>query len=294
MELFDIYEKHFASEFPFLHRTRFMKALYQEPITRSTAMKKESSPLPRPAHSPPLLLGFLTITARYHPELLSKWGLQPSACANSLADATEASLGPIPGKGSLERAQALLFLGFHRWSDLKGETGWYLIGLAGRYAQNLGYQKDEDHEETSAAGSNDGFAQQENFINREIQRRTFWSCFILDRYTSCVKKRDQLFDVNKIETQLPCKDEAFNHGQKVKTRLLKESDEKYRERRNKFARSHEHAQIFDHDDHQSKGHEVIEWEVGKEESELSLFIQAVNHFGEVLAWSNAKGRRYVE
>jgi hypothetical protein len=273
-----------------------MKALHQEPALRSTAMKKDSVPLPRPAHSPPLLLGFLTLTARYHPELLSHWGPKPSACANFLADATERSLGPIPGRGSLERAQALLFLGFHRWADLKGENGWYLIGLATLYVHNLGYQKDEDQEETSGAGCNDEFAQQEHFINREIQRRTFWSCFILDRYTSCIKRRDQLLDGERIKTQLPCSDTAFTNGQKVKTRLLMESDDAYKtrrdkdyeNRRDKFRRSREHLQIFDHNDRPS---EEVEWEIGKEESELSLFIRAVDHFGKVLAWSNAKGRR---
>jgi hypothetical protein len=268
-----------------------MKALHQEPTLRSTDMKKDPKALPRPAHDPSVLLGFLTLTARYHPTLLSNWGQKTSVCSNFLADATERSLGAIPGKGSTERAQALLFLGFHRWADLKGENGWYLIGLAGRYVQNLGFQKDEDQKETPVSDYHDDSKEQETFIDREIQRRTFWSCFVLDRYTSCMKKRAQLFNIKDINTQLPCSDAAFNHGQPVKTRLLKEDEAEYEKRRDKLRRDREHDKIFDNNDHPSKGQHDIEWEIGKEESELSLFIQAVDNFGRILAWSNASGRR---
>jgi hypothetical protein len=272
-----------------------MKALHQEPVVRSTDMKKDVKALPRPAHDPSVLLGFLTLTARYHPTLLSNWGSERGVCANFLANATERSLGAIPGKGSTERAQALLFLGFHRWADLKGENGWYLIGLAGRYVQNLGFQKDEQKDEDKkgkpVTDCPEDFREQESFIDREIQRRTFWSCFILDRYTSCNKRRAQLFKKEDIDTQLPCSDAAFSHGQTVKTRLLKETEEEYEKRRDKLRRDREHDKIFDNNDRLSKGQHDIEWEIGKEESELSLFIQAVDHFGSVLAWSNARGRR---
>jgi hypothetical protein len=276
-----------------------MKALHQEPAVRSTDMKKDLKSLPRPSHDPCVLLGFLTLTARYHPTLLSIWGPEASVCANILANATERSLGAIPGKGSTERAQALLFLGFHRWADLKGENGWYLIGLAGRYVQNLGFQKDErkyeDKEEKPSSNCHEECREQEIFIDREIQRRTFWSCFVLDRYTSCTKLRAQLFNKEDIYTQLPCSDAAFNYGQTVKTRLLKESEEEYEKRRvkimNKLRRDREHDNIFDNNDRVSKAQHDIEWEIGRGESELSLFIQAVDNFSEVMAWANASGRR---
>jgi hypothetical protein len=249
----------------------------------------------RPPPTPPLLLAFLTLTARYHPQIVSRFGISPIAVADYFANATEKRLGSIPGKGSLERVQALLLLGFHRWSDLKGENGWHFIGIAGRYAQHLGYQQDEALEETHVIASDDESAQQEYFIDREIQRRTFWSCFIMDRYTSCLRNRPQLFNVAEIETQLPCSDIAFNSGLRVRTRFLGENDEKYSQRRqdekNKARRQQEHAHIFQNGSHKSRGCDEVEWEVGKDEAELSLYIQAVNHFGIVLAWSIAKGRR---
>jgi hypothetical protein len=226
---------------------------------------------------------------------VSRFGIPPIAVSDYFANATEKRLGSIPGKGSLERAQALLLLGFHRWSDLKGENGWHFIGIAGRYAQHLGYQQDENLEDNHAVTSDDESTQQEYFIDREIQRRTFWSCFIMDRYTSCQGNRPQLFNVAEIKTQLPCSKKAFEKGLRVKTRYLGESDEQYSKRREgekiKAKRKVEHGDIFTDDSQKPKAHDEVEWEVGKDEAELSLYIQAVNHFGIVLAWSIAKGRR---
>lgn len=272
---------------------RFLKPLHQS--HQSIASKQDFDALPRPPYSPPLLLGFLALTARYHSELVSRVG-SPIATAEHWAKATQDRLGSIPGTGSLERAQAMLFLGFHRWSDLKGENGWHFIGIATRYVQNLGYQKDEHQKddrkrEGHDAGYDDGLAERKQFIDREIRRRTFWSCFIMDRYTSCVESRVQMINVADIATQLPCSDAAFNKGLKVRTRFLGESDEKYAERRAeetaKIRRSQERALW----DNRSKKHGEIEWEVGKDEAELSLYIQTVNHFGVILAYSIGKGRR---
>jgi hypothetical protein len=257
-------------------------------------MGRQSTSSTHKPPSPPLLLAFLTLTARYHAQIVSRFGIAPIAVSDYFANATEKRLGSIPGKGSLERVQALLLLGFHRWSDLKGENGWHFIGIAGRYAQHLGYQQDENLEDNHAVTSDDETAQQEYFIDREIQRRTFWSCFIMDRYTSCLRNRPQLFNVAEIDTQLPCSKKAFEKGIRVKTRFLGESNEHYYQRSqnelNKLKRNKEHTNIFDNNGPRNKADGVI-WELGNDESELSLYIQAVNHFGTVLAWSIAKGRR---
>ncbi|KAH3952827.1 hypothetical protein HBH98_179290 [Parastagonospora nodorum] len=295
-ELFDIYEKHFASDFPFLHRQRFLKPLHQP--QQSIASRQNFDALPRPPHSPPLLLGFLTLTARYHPELVQRVGT-PIATAEYWAKATQDRLGSIPGTGSLERAQAMLFLGYHRWTDLKGENGWHFIGLATRYVQNLGYQKDENYEDTKkgerrGSDAEDELAERKEFIDREIRRRTFWSCFIMDRYTSCVSSRVQMINVNDIKTQLPCNDGAFNTGTKVRTRWLGESDEQYSERRDaetaRTRRVHHHSLW----DNRSKTHGETQWEVGKSEAALSLYIQTVDYFGKILAYSIGRGRRTEE
>ena len=294
---FDIYERHFATDFPFLHRRRFLRPLHQAPSAEFTVLKKEYGPRPRPPHDPPLLLAFLTQTARYHSDIVSRLGSKPIATAEFFAEATRKRLGAMPGKASLERTQALLFLGFHEWTDLEGEQGWLNIGTAIRYAQLLGYQRDELKKYTRAADCDDDeFAQQEHFIDREIERRTFWSCFIMDRYLSCGESRPQMLDVAKLrKIQLPCSDSAFSDGQKVRTRLLGEDDQAYAGRRQRVRDaingSHEHLNGSNQDNHGSNRDDEVEWEEGKDEGELSLYIQAVHHFGRVMEWSNDVGRR---
>jgi hypothetical protein len=146
------------------------------------------------------------------------------ATMNSLPDA-------FSGKASVDRIQALLLVGYHRWTDLKGLQAWNIFGQAGRFAQLLGLNKDEDkngNEDDHRSG--DESEQQERFIDREIERRTFWSCLLMDQYTSCIG-RPYLFRMDEIKTQLPCSDASFHSGLKVKTRLLGESDVEYAERR---------------------------------------------------------------
>lgn len=102
-----------------------------------------------------------------------------------------------------------------------------------------------------------------------------------------------MINVRDIKTQLPCSDGAFNRGTKVRTRWLGESDEQYSERRAaetaKTRRVHHHALW----DNRSKKHGETHWEVGNDEAALSLYIQTVDCFGEILAYSIGKGRRYV-
>ncbi|KAH3938434.1 hypothetical protein HBH98_161960 [Parastagonospora nodorum] len=285
-ELFEIYEKHFASDFPFLHRRRFLEPLHQS--NEFAAPRLDSGRLPCPRHPPYLLLGFLALTARYHPEIVSRLGLDKVATADYYANATEIRLGSLPGQGSLEKAQAMLFLGFHRWSALKGGNGWYIIAIATRYVQNLGYHKLD-------GGSNDrdgmnrttiDLPQMQDAIGLEIRRRTFWSCFILDRYTGCAENRDYMINVDDIATQLPCSDEAFNKGLKVQTRFLGEGDNTDRERRLTDELRNSNNRIWDSG---SNGNEEIKQQEGMDEATLSLYIQTVNFFG--LVWSFRKERR---
>lgn len=59
----------------------------------------------------------------------------------------------------------------------------------------------------------------QDFIDREIKRRTMWSCFILDRYLSTGRSRPHM-DVTTLEIQLPCSEDDFRFGSNVKTELL--------------------------------------------------------------------------
>ena len=190
-------------------------------------------------------------------------------------------------KPSLEKTQALLMLGFHEWTELQGQMGFIKIRTAISCAQALRYQDNTLLEQATYAkirDCKDDNAKSDMLIDREIERRTFWSCFILDRYVSCGSARPQmLYIASTKKVQLPCSESAFQYGRKIQTRLLGETDEMYSQRRSKLNGASK--QLWDSEA------ESIEWEFGKDEGELSLYIQAVGLFGEVTEWACAGGRR---
>jgi hypothetical protein len=135
---------------------------------------------------------------------------------------------------------------------------------------------------------------EELFITREIERRTFWSCYILDRYIGCSKTRPQTINVTDTKIQLPCSDDAFMQGLKVRTRFIHEDDEKYTARRKKEsygADQRRTTKALGTGDRTAGIDDGVEWEVGEYESQLSVYIRAVNHFAEFLRWQVDGGRR---
>jgi len=182
----------------------------------------------------------------------------------------------FPGEPTLEKVQALLMLGYHEWTALQGRKGWIRIGTAIRCAQSLNYQFDAELDERMPGHGTEAesrLSEKDQFILRETQRRTFWSCCLLDRYLSWGKNRPPMLnpdDFNRI--QLPCSDGAFNFGRKVQTRLLGEVDQKYKERRMNSPKD-------------------IKWEVGDSEGELTWYIKVVDLFGQIVKWSCSDGKR---
>jgi len=211
-----------------------------------------------------------------------------NATAKYYAEATRKRLAESLGrKPSLEYTQASLMLGFHEWTELQGQMGWVKIHTAIGCATALGCQNDailDAKMNAALKNTDDESVKADMLIDREIQRRTFWSCYIMDRYVSCGSARPEMLSDAKMDAvQLPCSDSAFNHGRKVRTRRLGEDDITYEKRRSRVRC--ERGQTWD------SSADDIEWEYGKDEGELSLYIQAVHHFGHVMKWSCAGGRR---
>jgi hypothetical protein len=294
---FEIYEKHFATDFPFLHKRTFLSPLQQLPPASSSAHAQPPHSS-QPRHYNLLLLAFLTQTSRYHPELVAQAG-GPLQTAEFYADATRKQLGyDFTGDQSLEKIQALLMLGYHEWTGLLGRNGWVKIRIAISCAQALGYQYDDELDDRGDSSKNgeELCSEQDQFIRHEIRRRTFWSCFILDRYLSVGKQRPLMLNIKDLGgIQLPCSDTAFNHGRSVKTRLFGEDDETYEKRREKLRELAARARNGNyHPDYRAGGYgEDVRWEVGEHEEVLSRYIHVVDHFSDVMKWSNKGGRRYV-
>jgi hypothetical protein len=141
MVQFAIYEKHISIDFPFLHKTTFLSAVQQQqqqqlPASFSDVKPPAQSQVPRPYA--PLLLAFLTQTARFHDKLVHMGG-DPIRTAEFYAQATRTHMGAdILGMPTLEKIQALLMLGYYEWTAQQGIQGWVKIGTAIRCAIALG------------------------------------------------------------------------------------------------------------------------------------------------------------
>lgn len=122
----------------------------------------------------------------------------------------------------------------------------------------------------------------ENFVKEEIRRRTFWSCFIVDRYISSVDYKVRMVSPEDplVLVQLPCSEENFDFGLKTKARILRESDKDFRRRKEKY--------MNDNPDDAN-----IAWEDEDKQDPLVWFIKALDLFGDVMRYTCTVTRRCV-
>ncbi|QSZ29267.1 hypothetical protein DSL72_003779 [Monilinia vaccinii-corymbosi] len=62
-----------------------------------------------------------------------------------------------------------------------------------------------------------------DWIELEERRRTFWAAYYGDRWSSCAARWPMMFDEQKIKTNLPCSNDAFDLGIEEKTCSLVEA-----------------------------------------------------------------------
>ncbi|KAK0112723.1 hypothetical protein ONS95_014459 [Cadophora gregata] len=272
-ELFEIFKLHFSTEMPFLHpptfRNRMRQAAYPRDPSTSLADLEDGRVL---------LLGVLTLTARFHPGLVAYHSPNhddPLAASEYYAVPLAAAFGPtirnltIP---SLENIQALLMLGLYEWGQTRGLSAWLYVGLAIRLAfpMGLAYEDDPDQKSHSLIADTRKPSKQppsprEDAIEKEVRRRTVWSCFIMDRMLAAGKYRPTMMSVNKLRVQLPCSDDQFLFVRNVKTGFL-DSD------------------WLDSDS--SEYDSTV-----NDDGVLSRFIRLVDIFGRLSEYSYAGGRR---
>lgn len=316
---------------PFLHPPTFRKSLHHFNLQSAPSDSPSAGqPTAPKIGNPLLLLAFLALTARFHPGLVSYHSPQtrptnPLVASEYYAAAAKSRLfggsGEFLRSPNLERVQATLMLGLHEWGMCRGYSAWILVGDAVRAAQALGLQFEHDLDDMpqarsmalnteakhlginpDAPGSKIAAMRGEAFVEQEVKRRTFWSCFIMDRYLSSGKYRPQILTVQDLRIQLPSSDRAFLFGEKVKTEILsKEIDdlasksEVHGEQMTVTSRgSHEHG--ISHPSPSVGGQARDErdnarWEVGTSEGALSRFIKALDLYGRIVKWSCAGGRR---
>ncbi|EGY20612.1 uncharacterized protein VDAG_10241 [Verticillium dahliae VdLs.17] len=241
------YKLHFATELPFLHTPTLKDKIYQsrrDPATGSSELNL-------------VLLGILALTARYHDELV-----KPAAAAASefFADTLDKALGSCRlamTRATVERVYALLLLGLYQWisRDHQGLGSWMYVGMAIRMAQALKIGVGDVAQSLSSSPFTE-----KTLIDREVRRRTMFSCFILDRILSCGKDRASCIRSEDLHIQLPCSEEDFDLTRQVYTGFLRGS--------------------------------LVSAAASRPDSPniLSSFVQLIDIWGEISHYSNAGGR----
>ncbi|KAF1943257.1 hypothetical protein EJ02DRAFT_374124 [Clathrospora elynae] len=314
-ELFGIYEKHFSIDFPFLQKKTFLSSVQQQQQQRQqqqqSSVTSHNAQAPTPSSIlqpyPPLLLAFLTQTARFHEKLVQEKNNDPIATAQFYAQATRTQMGTdiLDRKPTLEMTQTLLLLGYYEWTALQGTKGWMKITHAISIAIVLGYPYIDDKKKVGAKENESRrgnafkegeirLSEKDQVILRETRRRTFWSCCLMDCYLSWGRNRPPMLRKEHFQNiQLPCTDGAFEYGRKVQTRLLGEDDAAYSKRRAEWRESanREHDNQDEQRNRLANQPDDVQWEVGDLEGELTWYIKVVDVFGEIVKWSCDSGRR---
>ncbi|KAI1367860.1 fungal-specific transcription factor domain-containing protein [Xylaria arbuscula] len=235
-QLLDLYKLHIAAELPFLHVPTIIERLNR----RSKAAHFEHN-----LDSNLVLLGILTLTARFHPDLVRYTAHQssstrprtascqpdPSLASDYYADVLVMALGPVKtmmGTVSLDRVAALLMLGLYAWSQTQPKSGgieaWLYVGFAIRMAQSLGLEREGAGELEDAdirdLRLKDISCQPQLALRKEIKRRMMFSCFILDKMLACGKNRTSIVQSEDLKIQLPCSESFFEISREVRTGSL--------------------------------------------------------------------------
>ncbi|KAF2018736.1 hypothetical protein BU24DRAFT_447376 [Aaosphaeria arxii CBS 175.79] len=339
-ELFEIYQRHFASDLPFVHFGTFRKLL-QQPNSNESLLRRSTPSCPN-HYSELFLLAFLALTSRFHDGIVKHYdppvypnNSDPLLVAERYAEAARSRLHQVRDQHKMvERVQASLMLCLHEWGMCEGTKAWLSMHDAVGHAQLLGfYYEDTDkiHAPVHPINPNADFiaitqghygsqpdtgtSVEDSFVEQEIKRRTFWSCFIMDRYLSGGYMRPNQIRISDIHIQLPASDKAFAHGTSVTTsRLGGDEDDSNNPLANfssygysNFGSSpatshfsgvrngsrHEDSRGHQHNGHDD-GDKMEIQEVGESEGALSCYTRAISLYGEVMHWSCTGGRRRAQ
>ena len=349
-EVFELFQMHFGTDLPFLHAPTFLPNLSEAAAGLSSENAFTSGPDRMDDEKIPgwemLLLGILALAARFHAGLVrhhcSRTGeggkdredmYASEYYAIALRSLLVGGKGVYIGQPNLPKVQALLMLGLHEWGLCKGIKAWIHVGLAIRMAQAMGLQFEDDLDvepwalssamriEAHHLGiggstrlSNEPLdpASAEAFIDEEMRRRTFWSCFVMDRYLSSGKYRPAMLSLDDLKLQLPCGERAWVFGDRVCTSLISGTCSgtggRAKTRARMFRRwkagrgfgladrptGTDGFESMEVDREGSDGDETrIPCEYGSEEGLLSRFVRMVEIWGKIAKWSCAGGRRYA-
>lgn len=178
----------YGQSYPLLHKPSFMRKLAAGKVP------------------PVLMLAMCAISARFstHPQLRTEpcflrgdnWGERAREIALKRYDSPNITILIV-----------YLLLGLHEFGTCQGGRSWMFGGMAQRMAYALQLHKETEYDPLVSEADRKPLSA----TDREIRRRTMWSCFLMDRFNSSGTDRPLFVHEQYIEVQLPVKEHLYLH-----------------------------------------------------------------------------------
>jgi hypothetical protein len=178
----------YGQSYPLLHKPSFMRRLAAGKVP------------------PVLILAICAISARFstHPQLRTEpcflrgdnWAIRARDIALKRYDAPNITILIV-----------YLLLGLHEFGTCQGGRSWMFGGMAQRMAYALQLHKENEFDPLDSSPDRKPLSA----TDREIRRRTMWSCFLMDRFNSSGTDRPLFVHEQYIEVQLPVKEHLYIH-----------------------------------------------------------------------------------
>ncbi|KIK68365.1 hypothetical protein GYMLUDRAFT_35765 [Collybiopsis luxurians FD-317 M1] len=198
-ELVDACEWFFSTYFQlgFLHKPTFMHTLITAPQSISTF----------------LLLSMLSISARFSPRLIERYGTGANAADVFARQAQKLAGEELVGAATLDRAQAFFLCSIWSWGSGYRDRSWIYLGVAARMASILKLSQESSYNLSPDASV-------EAVIKAEVSRRTWWVIFMSDNLLSSGCGRPISFDLDQVTIPLPLDEDHFSFGYQGPTTVL--------------------------------------------------------------------------
>ncbi|TGO34719.1 hypothetical protein BHYA_0185g00230 [Botrytis hyacinthi] len=191
-ELFQIYFERFHPTVPMIHKGRFYAALNM-PTN----------------HRPPIALRYamMTVAASLSDNYQSYAEIFYER-ARRYAEITEMK-GQGEGLMCIPSVQAWSLISNYEATNAYFGRAWMSTGRCSRLCHMLSLQRLDAE---GPFGGKKLLPPSKDWIEQEERRRTFWAAYYGDRWSSCATGWPMMFDEDKIDTNLPCNNDAWDSG----------------------------------------------------------------------------------
>jgi hypothetical protein len=110
----------------------------------------------------------------------------------------------------VDMVQCLLLISQREWSQGNGYAAWMYTGLAARMFQGLEVMSQV--QQTAPSNLDIHLEDRETVVKRETTRRTYWTCYLMDRMLTCSGDRPSMTALPRPTIPLPSSEDDFELG----------------------------------------------------------------------------------